>query len=85
MIVYWDEGGGFYDHVSPPIVAGNSDGVPDPADGALAVCKDWYIWRVQMDNIAILRFIQWNWGLPSLNARNAAPGPTVEMLDMFTF
>lgn len=85
VIVYFDEGGGFYDHVPPPTVGGISDGVRIPMMVLSPYAKTGYISHVQMDNVSILRFIQWNWSLPSLNARNAAPGPTVEMRDMFTF
>jgi len=35
-----------------------------------------------MDHVSILRLIQWNWELPSLNTRNATSG---DMLDMFQF
>lgn len=85
VLVYWDEGGGFYDHVPPPSVGGNSDGVRIPVMAISPFAKTGYVSHVQMDNVSILRFIQWNWGLPNLNARNSAPGPTVELRDMFTF
>jgi hypothetical protein len=35
-----------------------------------------------MDHVSILKLIQWNWTLPSLNARNAQSG---DMFDMFDF
>jgi phospholipase C len=85
VIVYFDEGGGFYDHVPPPTVGGVPDGIRIPMMVISPLAKTGYISHVQMDNISILRFIQWNWGLPNLNARNAAPGTTIEMRDMFTF
>ncbi|HEY3927404.1 MAG TPA: alkaline phosphatase family protein [Candidatus Koribacter sp.] len=85
VIVYFDEGGGFYDHVPPPTVGGISDGIRIPMMVISPLGKTGYISHVQMDNVSILRFIQWNWGLPNLNARNAAPGSTIEMRDMFTF
>ncbi len=85
VIVYFDEGGGFYDHVPPPTVGGIPDGVRIPMMVISPLGKTNYISHVQMDNVSILRFIQYNWGLPSLNARNSAPGSTIEMLDMFNF
>jgi phospholipase C len=85
VIVYWDEGGGFYDHVTPPTVSGIAEGVRIPLMVISPYAKTGYVSHVQMDNISILRFIQWNWGLPNLNARNSAPGPTIEMRDVFTF
>jgi phospholipase C len=85
IIVYWDESGGFYDHVPPPTVGGSPDGIRIPMMIISPYAKTGYISHAQMDNISILRFIQWNWGLPSLNSRNAAPGSTIELRDMFTF
>jgi phospholipase C len=85
VIVFWDEGGGFYDHVPPPSVGGTSDGVRIPMMVISPYAKTGYVSHVQMDQVSLLRFIQWNWGLPNLNARNSAPGSTVEMRDMFTF
>jgi hypothetical protein len=35
-----------------------------------------------MDHVSILRFIQWNWGVASLNARNNLSG---DLRDMFQF
>jgi len=44
--------------------------------------KKGYVSHVQMDHVSILKFIQWNWRLNSLNARNGISG---DMLDMFQF
>jgi phospholipase C len=85
VLVYWDESGGFYDHVAPPTVGGIPDGIRIPLIVVSPLARPGYVSHVQMDNISILRFIQWNWGLPSLNARNSAPGATIEMRDLFTF
>jgi phospholipase C len=85
VLVLWDEGGGFYDHVPPPTVGGIPNGVRLPMMVISPYAKTGYISHVQMDQVSILRFIQWNWKLPNLNTRNAAPGPTIELRDMFTF
>jgi phospholipase C len=85
IIVYWDESGGFYDHVPPPTIGGTPDGIRIPMMVISPYAKTGYVSHVQMDNVSLLRFIQWNWGLPNLNARNSAPGSTVELRDMFTF
>jgi phospholipase C len=34
------------------------------------LAKQGYVSHVQMDHVSILRFIQNNWGLSSLNSRN---------------
>jgi len=85
VLVYWDESGGFYDHVPPPTVGGQADGIRIPLLVLGPYAKTGYISHVQMDNISILRFLQWNWGMPNLNARNSAPGSTIELRDVFTF
>ncbi len=41
-----------------------------------------YVSHVVMDHVSILKLVQWNWTLPSLNARNAQSG---DMFDMFDF
>jgi phospholipase C len=43
-----------------------------------------YISHVTMDDVSILKFIQWNWGLPSLNERNDATA-SGDIRDMFQF
>jgi phospholipase C len=85
VFVYWDESGGFYDHVPPPVVGGQQDGIRIPFLVFGPYAKTGYISHVQMDNVSILRFIQWNWGLANLNARNSAPGANIEIRDMLTF
>jgi hypothetical protein len=37
-----------------------------------------------MDGTSILKFIQWNWQLPSLNSRNDNPA-SGDLRDMFSF
>jgi hypothetical protein len=62
-----------------------------PRKDSDSVCPPWaslhlrkrgYISHVVMDQVSILKLIQWNWELPNLNLRNAASG---DMLDMFQF
>jgi phospholipase C len=46
------------------------------------LAKSGYVSHTVLDHVSILRFIQWNWGLDSLNARNQASG---DLNDLFTF
>jgi phospholipase C len=82
IVVIWDEGGGWYDHVPPPTVDSQGLGVRVPMMVISPFAKKAYISHVQMDHVSILKFIQWNWGLPSLNARN---DQSVDIRDMFSF
>jgi phospholipase C len=63
------------DHVSPPPVDAHGLGlVISP------LAKRGYVSRVQMDHVSILKFIQWNWVLPALNARNSQSNDIRDML-----
>jgi phospholipase C len=84
IIVIWDEGGGWYDHVPPPAVDSQGLGVRVPMLVISPFAKRGYISHVQMDHVSILKFIQWNWSLPSLNARNSSPA-SGDLRDMFQF
>lgn len=63
VLVTWDEGGGFFDHVAPP--ADGSDGkpygtrVPLLAIGPFA--KPGTISHVTLEHSSIVRFVEWNW------------------------
>jgi phospholipase C len=63
VLVVWDEGGGFFDHVAPP--ANGADGqpygtrVPLVAIGPIA--KAGAISHTPMEHASIVRFVEWNW------------------------
>jgi phospholipase C len=83
IVLTFDDGGGWYDHVPPPQVdtQGLSFRVPTLVISPLA--KKGYISHVQMDHVSILKFIQWNWGLPSLNSRNDMSNDIRDMFEGF--
>jgi phospholipase C len=64
VLVIYDEGGGYFDHVSPP-PASTADGkplgmrVPALALGALA--NKGSISHVSLEHSSIVKFIEWNW------------------------
>jgi phospholipase C len=88
IIMSWDEWGGFYDHVAPPIVDNLSFGFRVPA----LVISPWvkygggsdggYISSVFYSHASPLKLIETNWDLPSLNSRDASAN---DMLDFFDF
>ncbi len=82
VIVLWDEGGGWWDHVPPPQVDQQGYGIRVPLLVISPFAKNNYVSHVQMDNVSILKFIQENWGLPPLNSRNAG---AASLGDLFTF
>lgn len=82
IVVIWDEGGGWWDHVPPPAVDSQGLGVRVPMLVISPFAKTNYVSHVQMDHVSILRFIQWNWNMAVLNSRN---GQSTDIRDMFTF
>lgn len=82
IFITWDTAGGWYDHVPPPAMDAQGLGERVPFLVISPFAKRSYISHVVMDDVSILRFIQWNWGLPSLNQRNQQSG---DLFDMFEF
>lgn len=70
VIVTWDTFGGWYDHVPPPTVDSQGLAPRVPLIVISPLAKQGYVSHVQMDHVSILRFIQNNWGLSTLNSRN---------------
>ena len=85
VIVVWDESGGWWDHVAPAQIDSQGRGPRVPMLLISTHAKQGYISSVAMDHVSILRWIQWNWGLGRLNARNNHGGDTIELNDMFNF
>ncbi len=70
VVVTWDTFGGWYDHVPPPTVDSQGLAPRVPLLVISPLAKQHYVSHVQMDHVSILRYIQNNWGLPTLNTRN---------------
>jgi len=64
VLITWDEGGGFFDHKSPPVAPdGRRYGtrVPIIALGKFArKAGNGYVSHVQMEHSSILKFLEWN-------------------------
>ena len=71
ILVTWDTGGGWYDHVPPPTVDSQGLGSRVPLLVISPLAKKGYISHVQADHVSILRFILKTWALPDLNTRNS--------------
>jgi phospholipase C len=84
IIVIWDASGGWWDHVPPPQVdpQGQGFGPRVPMIVISPFAKKNFISHAQMDDVSILKFIQNNFGLPPLNARNQMGN---DISDMFAF
>ncbi|MEH7415782.1 alkaline phosphatase family protein [Neobacillus drentensis] len=87
IIVTYDEGGGFFDHIAPPTVTPNADGLQGdgpriPAMVISPYAKENYVSHVQYDHASVLKFLEWNYGLSALNSKDANAN---NILDLFDF
>jgi phospholipase C len=84
IIVVWDEGGGWYDHVPPPQLDSQGLGIRVPMMVISPLAKKGIVYHNLADHTSILKFIQWNWGMTSLNSRNSN-SQIDDLRGMFTF
>ena len=86
ILLTWDDSGGWYDHVTPPIVNGRNWGFRVP----LIVASTWashgapvpFVSHTQRDFGSILAFIEKNWNLGNLGEEDASADP---LSDMFNY
>jgi phospholipase C len=82
IFVMWDEWGGWYDHVPPPYKDFDGLGVRVPLLIVSPYAKKGYVSHVQYETSSILRFIEDDFGLPSLAASDArATSPAADCFD----
>jgi phospholipase C len=84
LFVTWDDPGGWYDHVVPPHVDNNGLGFRVPLLVVSKYARRGYVSEKTHEYASILKFIEWNWKLPSLGTRDALP-VTDHLVDMFDF
>lgn len=67
IFLTFDEGGGFYDQVAPPVLGGHQLGQRIPMILISPYAKENYISHTEMNHDSMLGFIDYNWNLPALN------------------
>ncbi len=67
IFITYDEFGGYYDQVSPPVFDGIQLGFRVPLIVISPYAKEDYISNTQMTHTSLLAFIDYNWNLPALN------------------
>lgn len=95
LVINYDEWGGFYDHVPPPLApipdasaaAGDTDGrlgfrVPCVVISPYA--RRNYIAHEQYDHTSILKMIEWRFNLPPLSVRDQTANNLAHVLDLTT-
>jgi len=86
IIVVWDEWGGFYDHVPPPQLDRVSFGFRVPMLAISPYVKSaGYVSHLRYSHASLLKFVEANWGLPSLGADDARPDTGGNLMDFFDF
>jgi phospholipase C len=75
MFIFWDDYGGWYDHVPPAFVDYDGLGIRVPLMIVSAYAKKGYVSHVHYEHGSILKFVEDQWGLPRLSASDARANP----------
>ena len=82
IFIVWDDFGGWYDHVPPPLVDYDGLGIRVPLLVVSAYAKKSYVSHVRYENGSILKFVEDQFGLPRLAASDArATSPQTDCFD----
>ena len=92
LVVNFDEWGGFFDHIAPPVApippadraAGNTDGRRGFRTPALLVspfARRRHVSHILYDHTSVLRMIEWRWGLDPLTVRDATANNLAQEMD----
>lgn len=68
IFITYDEGGGYFDHVPPPVVDGHQLGFRIPLIVVSPYAKEDYVSGTVLNHASLLAFIDYNWKMPSLNS-----------------
>jgi phospholipase C len=88
IFLWWDDWGGFYDHVEPPVVEKWTDGTPlrygfrVPCIVISPYARAGYVSHTTSSQVSFLRFAESVYDMPPLNERD---GRASDMLDCFDF
>lgn len=75
IILTYDENGGFWDHVAPPVIDKWGPGSRIPALIISPFAKKGYVDHTQYETVSILAFIEKRWGIKPLTDRDAKADP----------
>jgi phospholipase C len=86
IIVTYDEHGGFWDHVPPPVIDKKwGPGTRVPALIISPFAKHGYVDHTQYETISILSFIEKRWDLKPLNDRDKNANPLQNAFDLSSY
>jgi phospholipase C len=81
IILTYDENGGFWDHVPPPVIDKWGPGTRIPAIVISPFAKKGFVDHTQYETVSILAFIEKRWDLQPLNARDGGARPLDNVFD----
>ncbi len=81
IIIAYDENGGRWDHVSPPVVDRFGPGARVPAIIISPFAKKGHVDHTCYETVSILKFIEDRWGLRPLSSRDAAANNILKAFD----
>jgi phospholipase C len=82
LVVSWDEYGGYYDHVPPPVVDEQGYGLRVPALIISSRAREGYVDHTEYDFSSVLRFMEKQLGVDPLSTRDANARDIGGSLDM---
>src|SRR5262249_3365790 len=78
VVITYDEGGGWFDHVRPPVVDRFGPGTRVPALIVSPYAKRGFIGRGEYDHASVLKLIGWPFGRAPLTEPDGRAGPPLE-------
>jgi phospholipase C len=81
VVITYDEGGGWFDHVRPPVVDRFGLGTRVPTLIVSPYAKRGVVAHGQYDHASILKFIEWRFGLEPLTERDREAAAFLEAFD----
>ena len=81
VVITYDEGGGWFDHVRPPVVDRFGLGTRVPALIVSPYARRGMVAHGQYDHASILKLIEWRWDLEPLTARDRTAAAFLEAFD----
>jgi phospholipase C len=81
IFITWDDYGGFYDHVPPPQVDRFGFGIRVPLLVISPYARKGFVDHTRGEFSSVLRFVEDNWGLTQLTARDRAATDLSEAFD----
>jgi phospholipase C len=81
VVITYDEGGGWFDHVRPPVVDRFGLGTRVPALIVSPYAKRRFIGQGEYDHASVLKLIEWRFELEPLTARDRRAAAPLEAFD----